>query len=68
MAGRWLDGKICIALPQDEYERIRKHPEIKWGAVARKAVIQYLEEYEKFLETKDQSKQSESDKTKGSNT
>jgi len=44
---RWLNAKLSISLPEDEYERIKKHPEIKWGAVARKAVIRYLNELEK---------------------
>jgi len=45
---RWLNAHLTIALPQEEYEKIRKHPEIKWGAVARKAMIQYVNELEKF--------------------
>ena len=56
---RWLNAHLSIALPQEEYEKIKKYPEVKWGAVARKAVLKYLEEYEKFLETKDQSSESE---------
>jgi hypothetical protein len=54
---RWLNAHLTIALPEDEYERIRKYPEIKWGAVARKAVIQYLNELEKSREMLEQSKQ-----------
>lgn len=45
---RWLNAKLSISLPEDEYQRIKKCPEIKWGAVARKAVISYLNEYENF--------------------
>lgn len=47
---RWLNAHITVALPEDEYERIKKYPEIKWGAVARKLVIQFLDEYEKTRE------------------
>lgn len=43
---RWLNAHITIALPQDEYERIKSFPEIKWAVVARKAVIAYLLELE----------------------
>ena len=51
---RWLTASLTVSLPEDEYERIKKHPEIKWGAIARKALIQYLNEYEKFLESQPQ--------------
>jgi hypothetical protein len=44
---RWLNAHVTIALPEDEYERIKKYPEIKWGAVARRLLIQYLNELEK---------------------
>jgi len=47
---RWLNGRITIALPNDEFERIKKHPEIKWGAICRKVVIEFLNEYEKMKE------------------
>jgi hypothetical protein len=53
---RWLNANLTVALPEDEYERIKKHPEIKWGAVARKAVIQYLNDLEKSQELLEQSK------------
>jgi hypothetical protein len=49
---RWLNAKLSISLPEDEYQRIKKYPEIKWGAIARKAVIQYVNEYEKFQKAK----------------
>jgi len=44
---KWLNAHVTIALPEDEYERIKKYPEIKWGAVARRLLIQYLNELEK---------------------
>ena len=47
---RWFNSHLTVALPEDEYQRIKRHPEIKWGAVARKAVIQYLNELEKMGE------------------
>jgi hypothetical protein len=47
---RWLNAHLGISLPEDEYERIKKHPEIKWGAIARKAVIAYVNELEKMKE------------------
>jgi len=42
---------VTISLPEDEYERIKKYPEIKWGAVARRLLVQYLNELEKSKET-----------------
>jgi len=54
---RWLNSHITIALPEDEYERIKKHPDIKWGAVGRRAVIQYLNELEKSRELLEKTKQ-----------
>lgn len=54
---KWLNAHVTISLPEDEYERIKKYPEIKWGAVARRLLIQYLNELEKSKELLDQSKQ-----------
>jgi len=45
---RWLKANLTVSLPEDEYERIKKHTEIKWGGVARKAIIWYLNELEKM--------------------
>lgn len=59
---RWLNAKLSIALPQEEYEKIKKHPEVKWGAVARQAVLQYLAEYENFLESNKPKQSSENEK------
>ena len=53
---RWLNAHITVALPEDEYERIKKYPEIKWGAVARKLVIKYLDDLEKANDLLDRSK------------
>jgi len=55
---RWLNAHLTIPLPEDEYARLKTHPEIKWGAVARKLVLQYLDDIEKAQELLKQSKQS----------
>jgi len=34
---------LTVGLPEDLYNRIKKHKEIKWAAVAREAMIKYLE-------------------------
>jgi hypothetical protein len=54
---RWLTANLTVSLPEDEHDRIKKHPEIKWGAVARKFLIQYLNELEKSQELLEKSKQ-----------
>jgi hypothetical protein len=54
---RWINSNITIGLSEDEYERFKKHPEIKWGAVGRKLLIQYLNDLEKSKELLEQSKQ-----------
>ena len=48
---KWLDAHVTIPLPEDVYERLKKHKEIRWGAVARDLLIQYLDELEKFKGT-----------------
>lgn len=40
---RWLNAQLCVGLPQELYERIKRHKEIKWACVAREALIKYLE-------------------------
>jgi hypothetical protein len=39
---RYIDAHLNMGLPEELYEKVKKHPEIKWGAVARAAVIKYL--------------------------
>jgi len=48
---------LTVSITEEEYDRIKKYPEIKWVAVARKAVIQHLNELEKSQELLKQSKQ-----------
>lgn len=40
---KWINSKVSVGLPEDLYDRIMKHKEIKWAAVAREAIIKYLE-------------------------
>jgi len=58
---RWLTASLTVSLPEDEHDRIKKHPEIKWGQVARKFLIQYLNELEKSQELLEISKQAPKD-------
>lgn len=34
---------MTIGIPEDLRERMRKHPEIKWSEVARRAIRKYAE-------------------------
>ena len=56
---KWLTAHLTVAFPEDEWARIKKHPDIKWGGVARRAVIQYLNELEKSRDLLNQSKKLE---------
>lgn len=35
---------MTLSIPKQLYEEMRKHPEIKWTEVARKAISEYLSE------------------------
>ena len=37
---------ITLSVPPDLYRRMKKHPEIKWSEVARKAIVEYLAKIE----------------------
>ena len=42
MMVRWLNSKVGVGVPEDLYDKIKQHPEIKWAAVCRKAMTDYL--------------------------
>ncbi|WP_258084061.1 hypothetical protein [Thermococcus thermotolerans] len=37
---------ITLSVPPDLYRRMKKHPEIKWSEVARRAIAEYLAKIE----------------------
>ncbi|NJE29477.1 hypothetical protein E3E38_00200 [Thermococcus sp. 18S1] len=37
---------ITLSVPLDLYRRMKKHPEIKWSEVARRAIAEYLAKIE----------------------
>ena len=37
---------ITLSIPREIYERMKKHKEVKWSEVARKAIVEYLEKLE----------------------
>ncbi|AMM53557.1 hypothetical protein [Pyrococcus kukulkanii] len=41
---------ITLSIPPDVYERMKKHKEVKWSEVARRAIIEYLEKIEEKFE------------------
>ena len=48
-------SNITLSLPDEIYSKMKKHKEIKWSEVARKAIIEYLNKIESKSEysTKD---------------
>lgn len=60
---QWLNARVTIALPEDEYEKIKRHPEVKWAAIARKAMVEYADHLEKFKNSLEKEK-TDSEKTK----
>ncbi|MDF1539820.1 MAG: hypothetical protein P1Q69_13050 [Candidatus Thorarchaeota archaeon] len=36
-------ANMTLSLPDDIRERMKKHPEIKWSEVVRRAILEYLD-------------------------
>ena len=47
MTVKWLNSHVSIGVPEELYDRIKKHKEVKWAAVAREAIIKYLDMIER---------------------
>ena len=41
-----LMPNITLSIPPEIYRKMKKHKEVKWSEVARKAIIEYLEKLE----------------------
>jgi hypothetical protein len=52
---------MTIAIPQDLHEKMRKHNEIKWSEIARRAIREYAEELDKLDKLTADSKLKEED-------
>ena len=52
---------MTIAIPGDLHEKMRKHNEIKWSEIARRAIREYVEELEKLEKLTADSKLEEDD-------
>ncbi len=39
-------ANITLSLPEELYQKLKGHPEIRWSEIARKAIQQYLDELE----------------------
>jgi len=37
---------ITLSIPYEIYEKMKRHPEVKWSEVARRAIIDYLRRLE----------------------
>jgi len=60
MPVKWLNSHVSIGVPEELYDRIKKHKEVKWAAVARAAIIKYLDMIEKAKEAEQRQEQLES--------
>jgi hypothetical protein len=52
---------MTIAIPQDLHEKMRKHNEIKWSEIARRAIREYVDELDKLDKLTSDSKLKEED-------
>ncbi len=39
-------ANITLSVPNDVYRKMKKYKEIKWSEIARKAIMEYLEQLE----------------------
>ena len=54
-------GNITLSMPNDVHKKMKQHSEIKWSEVARKAIIQKIEQMEAIEKITSKSKLSEKD-------
>jgi hypothetical protein len=52
---------MTIAIPGDLHEKMKKHTEIKWSEIARRAIREYIEELDKLDKLTASSKLDEND-------
>ena len=44
---------MTLSIPKDIYERVKKHPEVKWSQAARKGILEKLAEIEGIMKGSD---------------
>ena len=54
-------GNITLSMPNDVHKKMKQHSEIKWSEVARKAIIQKIEQMETIEKITSKSELSEKD-------
>ena len=42
---------ITLSIPEELYRKMKKHPEVRWSEVARKAIIEFLRKLEGGFKT-----------------
>jgi len=42
---------ITLSIPEELYRKMKKHPEVRWSEVARKAIIEFLRKVEGEFKT-----------------
>lgn len=52
---------MTIALPDELHEKMRRHSEIKWSEIARRAIRRYVEEMDRLDKLTSDSKLTEED-------
>ncbi len=46
-------ANITLSVPKDLYDRMKRHPEVKWSQAARQGIIRKLAELEGFVKSPD---------------
>ncbi|MDA4129507.1 MAG: hypothetical protein OK457_01940 [Thaumarchaeota archaeon] len=44
---------LTLTIPDDAYEDMKRHPEIRWSEIIKKVVVSYLEEKKETTSTKE---------------
>ena len=44
---------ITLSIPREIYEKMKRHPEVKWSEVARRAIVEYLRKIEGEVSTEE---------------
>ena len=47
---------VTFAVPEQIYQKMKAHSEVKWSEVARRAIIKYLRKYDDDKDWRDYSK------------
>jgi len=54
-------ANMTLSIPEELHKKIRKHSEIRWSEIARKAIAEYIEKLELMDESTKESKLTKED-------